>query len=308
MPPPRPYGPAAGAPGHVLPSHPLAAGDVVDGTVTILRRGFRTLAAIVLVVHAPYQLLRALVVDRFLPQLEDPFDLGALVDGTVPVELITRMLLVGGLTAIVALVVHVLAGGAVATAIVDLDHGRRPGVVAALRTSSDVSGSTLGANVLLLAAGMGFGAVLAVGIGVLAVAAAPLAVIAAVLALPAVLAAGLALSYLVLPIAVVERTGPLRTLGRAVAILRRRFWWVIGLTLLALLLVGAVSFALALTLGVAALFVGPGAFVVDAAIGTLSALVTVPLVVGAAALIHHDAGIRGQDHDPGVRGRPRPWA
>ncbi|HSK24533.1 MAG TPA: hypothetical protein VK906_15210 [Egicoccus sp.] len=287
---------------------PLAAGDVLDGTVTILRRGFRTLAAIVLFVHAPYQLLSALVLDRFLPELDDPFLLDPFLDGTVPVELLTRMLLVGGITAIVALLVHVLVGGAVASAIVDLDHGRQPRAGAALRASSAVSGSTLGASVLLLAAGIGFGAVLAVGIGVLALAATPLAVVAGVVALPVVLGAGLALSYLVLPIAVVEHTGPLRTLGRAVWVLRRRFWWVIGVTLLALLLVAAVSFALGLGLGVAALFAGPAAFVVEAAIGTLSALVSVPLTIGAAALIHHDARVRGEGHDLRARAQPGPWA
>jgi hypothetical protein len=292
----------------VLPLRPLAAGDVLDGTVTILRRGFRTLAAIVLLVHAPYQLLTALVLDRFLPEIDDPFAANPFLDGTVPVELLTRMVVVVGTTAIVALLVHVLVGGAIASAITELDHARAPRAGVALRTSAGVSGATLGATVLLLVAAIVIGSLLAVGVGVLAVAFVPLAILVGVLVVPLFLGICLALGYLVLPIAVAESTGPVQTLGRAIWVLRRRFWWVVGVTMLALLLVAAVSFALQVGLGIAAWFAGPASFVVEAVIGTLSALVSVPLTIGAAALIHHDARVRGEGHDLRVRANPGPWA
>lgn len=276
--------------------------------MTILRRGFGTLAAIVLLVHAPYQLLTALVLDRFLPEIDDPFGMTPFLDGAVPVDLLTRILIVFGVTSIVGLLVHVLVGGAIASAIVDLDHARPPRAGAALRASAGVSGATLGAVVLLLLGTFALGAVLALVIGVLALAAAPLAIVAGVLTFPIFGAVIVSMNYLVLPIAVVEGNGPVRTLGRAIWVLRRRFWWVIGVTMLALLLVVAVSFALSLGLGVLALFAGPGAFVVEAVIGTLTALVSLPLTIGAAALIHHDARVRGEGYDLRARATPGPWA
>lgn len=276
--------------------------------MTILRRGFPTLAAIVLLVHAPYQLASALVLDRFLPELDDPVGMDPFFDGTIPVELLTRILVVAGTTSIVALLVHVLVGGAVAQAVVELDHARAPRAGQALRASAGVSGATLGATVLLLVAAIVVGGVLAVGIGVLAVLAAPLGIVVGIVVVPVLVAAALALGYLVLPIAVAEGTGPLRTLTRALWVLRRRFWWVIGVTMLALLLVAAVSFALTLALGVVALLAGPAAFVVEAVAGTLGALVSVPLTVGAAALIHHDARVRGEGHDLRARANDGPWA
>lgn len=305
--PPR-FGPPAGLPGHVLPLRPLWAGDVLDGTVTILRRGFRTLAAIILLVHAPYQLVSALVLDRFLPELDEPLAMDPFLDGTIPVDLLTRLLTVAGTTAIVALLVHVLVGGAVVAAIEDLDHARSPQTGAALRRSGSVSGATLGATVLLFVAATGLAVVLAGFIAVLGAVAVPLAILAGLVILPTFGAACLAVGYLVLPVAVVEGTGPVRTLARAVWVLRRRFWWVIGVTLLALLLVVAVSFALGLGLGVVALLVGPAGFVVDALAGTLGALISVPLTVGAATLIHHDARVRGEGHDLRIRAGRDPWA
>ena len=292
----------------MLPLRPLGAGDVLDGTVMILRRAFRTLAAIVLLVHAPYQLLTALALDRLLPELDEPGAMEPLFTGAVPVDLLTRLVTVGGIVAIVALLVHVLVGGAIAAAIGDLDRGEPSEAGRALRAGAAVSGATLGASVLLLVAAVSGGLLLAVVVGALAVASVPLAVAVGVLVAPVYVGAGLALGYLVLPIAVAERTGPVRTLVRAGWVLRRRFWWVVGVTLLVTLLVAAVTFVLQLLVGVAALFAGPGAFAVEAVGGTLSALVSVPLTLGAAALIHHDARVRGEGHDLRLRVQHDPWA
>ncbi|MFA9445164.1 hypothetical protein [Egicoccus sp. AB-alg6-2] len=280
---------------------PLGVGDVLDGAITIFRRCFKVLAVIVLLVQGPYQLASALVLDRFLPELGDEVAFERFFENTVPVELLARLLLVGGSAAIVGLLVHVLAGGAVAAAIRDFDHGGRVRAGDALRASFAVSGATLGASVLLLAGGMAVAFVLIVALTVLGFAVVPLAVVLGILAVPVLLGAALALGYLVIPIAVLEETGPVQTLGRAWWVLRRRFWWVLGATSLALLLVAALSFGFGIAMMLVSLVAGPAAAVVEAVFGTLSAMVSVPLTIAAAQLIHHDARVRAEGYDLRVR-------
>ncbi|GGI04913.1 hypothetical protein [Egicoccus halophilus] len=298
----------SGRPGHLLPLHPLGVGDVLDGTVGILRRAFVLLAAVVVLVHGPYQLLVALVLDRYVPELSDPTSFEQVFTGEIAVELLTRVLLVGGASAIVALLVHVLVGGAVVAVVDELDHGRPAAAVAALRRSFAASGATLGATVLVGVAGAVAGFTLLVVLVLIGVAVAPLAVLLGIAAVPVLFGILLAAAYLVLPVALREDTGPLQTVSRTVWVLRRRFWWTLGVTGLVLLLVGVVSFGVSLLLGLLAAVAGPAAFVVEAVAGTLSALVSVPLTVGAALLIHHDARIRAEGYDLRARAGQPPWA
>ncbi|MFA9428589.1 hypothetical protein [Egicoccus sp. AB-alg2] len=265
------------------------------------------LAAIILLVHGPYQLVAALALDRVLPEFGDPDAFAQFFGGEVAVDLLQRIVLVGGLSAIIGLLVHVLVGGAVVSAILELDHGRPSRAAPALRRSFQVSGGTLGASVLGIVTAVIVGVMVMVLIALLAVAVPPLGILLGLASLPLLAGIAIAVVYLVLPVAVVEETGPLRTLSRAWWVLRRRFWWVLGVTSLAVLLVGAISFGVQMLLLLLAGLAGPLGFLVEAAAGTLSALISVPVTVGAALLLYHDARIRGEGYDLRARAQGRPW-
>jgi hypothetical protein len=298
-------GPPAGAPGHLLPLRPLTVGDTLDGAFRLLRATFGTVAVVVLLVHGPYQLVSSLALARGLPELADPVLLEELfVEGTVDVALATRFLTYVGIIAIVGLLVQVLVGGALAHVGDRADHGEavRPG--RALRVSLEVSGATLGGTVLVGLLGVGLAFAVAVLLGVLFAVAAPLGAVATVLAVPAavIVAAALYGAYLlVLPIAVVERRGAWTTFRRALWIVRRRWWRTVGLLLLTGLLVVAVSLGFSVALGLVAGLAGDVGWVVDAVSATGSSLVTAPVTVFVALLLHLDARIRLEGHDLAVR-------
>ena len=310
-----PYGPPVGSPGHLLPLRALGVGDVLDGAIRILRRGFGVVAAIIVLVYGPYQLLTSLLLDRLMPEFatQNPFGpldqnpFGPMGQPEIDVELLQRLVLFGGTAAIVGLLIHVLVGGAFVAAALELDHGRTPRAGAVLRRSLQVSGGTLGATVLTLLGAVVAGVVVILVAVLLGAALLPVGILVGVAALPLLGAVVAALLYLVLPIAVAEESGPLRTLARAWWVLRRRFWWVLGVTALAFLMVVALTFAVQLVFMLLTLVAGPAAFVVEAVAGTLSALVSVPVTVGAALLIYQDARVRGEGYDLRARAPGQPW-
>jgi hypothetical protein len=304
---PQPSTPVHGAAGGLLPLHPLTVGDVLDGAFRTLRATFATAALVVLLVHGPYQLLSSLVLTQALPELSDPLVLEQLfTEGTVDVGLATRMTaLVGGL-AIVGLLVQVVAAAALAWVALRRDGGEETTPGAALRVGLSCSGAALGGTVLVGLVGLGLALVGTAIVALLFAVAAPLGVLALVVAVPAGLVAVPALvgAYLlVVPIAVTERAGALTTFRRAMWVVRNRFWRVVGVALLLGLILFAVSIGFSLVFGIVAELAGGVGWVVDAVSATAIAVVTAPVTVFVALLLHLDARIRLEGYDLEVRAR-----
>jgi hypothetical protein len=303
----QPSAPPPGAAGGLLPLHPLTVGDVLDGAFRTLRATFATAALVVLLVHGPYQLLSSLVLTQALPELSDPLVFEQLfTEGTIDVALATRMTaLVGGL-AIVGLLVQVVAAAALAWVAVRRDAGEEITPGAALRVGLSCSGAALGGSVLVGLVGLGLAFVGTAIVALLFAVAVPLGVLALLVAVPAGLVAVPALlgAYLlVVPIAVTERAGALTTFRRAMWVVRNRFWRVVGVALLLGLILFAVSIGFSLVFGIVAELAGGVGWVVDAVSATAIAVVTAPVTVFVALLLHLDARIRLEGYDLEVRAR-----
>jgi hypothetical protein len=147
--------------------------------------------------------------------------------------------------------------------------------------------------------------------------------VGALVALPLLLALVVVFAWLytrwslAVPVAVIERVGPLRSLRRSWRLTGRRFWWLFG-TLLLVQIIATVVGSIAATpfqlvsLGVqsatflAAIIVSLGAVV--------SGLITTPVTVNALALLYTDRRVRaegadllaGQAGQPGHAGPSRP--
>jgi hypothetical protein len=125
-----------------------------------------------------------------------------------------------------------------------------------------------------------------------------LVAVGAVLAGIPVALAVMALSVAVAPAVVVEELGPIQGVRRSWSLLRRRFWPVLGVALLA----GLISNVLGQVLGVvptlAALLVGlEWGWILLAMGAILTALVTTPIVAIVATLQYFDARIRFEGFD-----------
>jgi hypothetical protein len=182
------------------------------------------------------------------------------------------------------------------------DRGEPLDVAGALRTAVARSGATVGGSVLLILAGvLSLVVLVPVAIGLAFVPILGIVVLLAVGAIGYGVAAGV--YSLIVPVAVVEDRGAWTTFTRALWVLRVRFWRVVGITLLVTLLLGIVSFAVALPLTVLSMAVGPLSWVVDGVTSTLLSLVVVPVTAFAALLVYLDARVRREGLDLELRTR-----
>jgi hypothetical protein len=286
---------------------PMTVGDVLDGAFRALRATFAVAAIVVLLVHGPYQLLSSLILDQLLPELSDPLVLEEMfTEGTVDLALATRATAYGGALAIVGLLVQVIVGAALAWVALRTDRGEETSPGRALRASLACSGATLGGAVLVGLLGFAGFVLVALVAAVLFGLAPPLGVLFLVLAIPAVVIAGAALvgAYLlVIPIAVAEQAGALTTFRRAMWVVRKRFWRVVGVVLLLGLVVVAISIGFSLVLGFAAELAGGLGWIVDAVSATALSLLTAPVTIFVALLLYLDARVRLEGYDLEVRAR-----
>jgi hypothetical protein len=318
-PPPTPARPTApttwptagggGAPvgGALLPIRPLSVGDILDGSFKALRATIGPVALLVVTLLGPVQLLFNLVLSRLVPgavgagfgdafvDVDDAIgtgDLGAIFGSTF---------LFGILSWLITLVV----GAAVVALVLQLDRGRENDIGVAIRDAMGVLWPVLAATVLL-----GFGAFAAffgfVLLAVLVSVAIPILglVLAFLVFLPAGIIGGLALLgliNLVVPIAVVERQGPIDTITRAWWVLRRRFWRVVGITALIGLLVGVVTIAVSLPFTIASAFAGGFGWVLESVGSVAAQIASVPLTSFAALLLYLDARARFEGLDLQLR-------
>jgi len=286
---------------------PLGLGDVLDGMFRLFLRHWRAYLLALGAVLVPVTLLTTwlqqdLVVGAGLLEiLDDPLaaqeaaaadplvvDLVAGFGGQLAVNLLVSPLIAGIATVLAVrgfLGEEVSASGALATA-----GGRYLALIAANLVTVAAVGATgliIALPILLLVFAVG-----AEGLGI---------VVAVLLGLPVAGLAMLTVYVLLLvavPAIIVERAGPLAALGRSIALVRRRFWPVLGTWLLVWFIAAVIAnvFVWPFTLP-ATLFGGTTALVATALGGIVGGLLAAPLVPNALALVYYDLRVRTEALD-----------
>ncbi len=287
-----------GLPGHIVALRPLTVGDTLDGIFQSLRHSFGRLMGIVLLIIAPYQLLSGAVLNQVAPgfgAMADPDAFEALIDDVVPI--------LGWLAAsfAVGLLVSVFVAGALTAVVSAADRGQPISVGEAMRRSLERSGATLGATILVLLGAVIVAVVLAVPLVLVALANEIVAVVLFIPVLLVVSLVALVLSYVVIPIAMEEERGAWTTFVRALSLLRRRFGYVVGLTMLVMLLLFAVTLGLSLVFLVLSLALGGANWIAESLQAILFSLISAPVTALAAWVIHRDARVRLEAYDVVVR-------
>ncbi|HWH35688.1 MAG TPA: hypothetical protein VNT56_10280, partial [Acidimicrobiales bacterium] len=301
-PPGSPLPPPAGA-AHTgpLPLHPMTVGDILDGVFKLFKANAATIVAIVAIFSVPTQLVSAWLQRRTLDGagLLDAFGDPSVLDGEVSQPLGGTDLWVTVVVTLVSLLVVPFVAGAVSQVVSASYLGRRlpagPALAATLRRFWALLGGWLVCHLPALATGVLAIAVLLAGpgLGTLAIGAA----FGLLVAGPALVAVS-ALSVAVAPAIVVEGLGPVSGVRRSWSLVRRRFWAVLGISLLAGLITTLVAGALGFVPSVAALVLGlEYGWIVLAAGGILASLVSEPIVAIAATLIYFDLRIRTEGFD-----------
>jgi hypothetical protein len=307
--------PSAPRIGWVLPLRPMTVADILDGAFQVLRRIFVPALILLLVLVAPVQALSNLLLQVLGPgtQAFDPFAVDPIVDAGTPVTdgQLAALFGFGTLLGIVSFVVNIITGAAVVALALQADRGEKPDALRAVRNTLARFWAITGATLLLLLGG-GAAVVGVVLVGVLLAFLGPVGfVLLVVLVVPLGIAGVLlwaALSSLVIPVAVVERAGPIRTLARVIWVLRERFWRVIGITALVAIVLIAATLGLGVVAQIVALLAGPFAWILQTIGDLVVSAVVVPVTGVAALLVYLDTRIRREGLDLHVRaGRVAPW-
>ncbi|MEX2550225.1 MAG: hypothetical protein WD638_08350 [Nitriliruptoraceae bacterium] len=305
---PAPQAPEAlGIAGRLLPLRRLTVADVLDGAVRVFRSVVGPAALLVLVVIGPLQLGTNLLLSRLAPGvvgggLSGLLDLDVAAAQGMQVGLILTQLGSGLLGYLLSLI----ASAAVVALVLTVDRGEVATLTGALTTAVRVLVTTLVASLLLgllgIAAVIGF-ALLSFLLLVIPI----LGVIALfVVILPGYLlgaAAFLALTSLVVPVAVVEGGGPLRTLSRTVWVFTRQPLRILWITLLVAVVVTALTAALQLPFLLVSEVSPAGGWAIESVGSTLGQVVSVPVSAAAALLVYLDTRVRLEGLDLRVRVR-----
>jgi hypothetical protein len=293
--------------GRQLPIRPMSVGDVLDGAFSGLRATFVPIVIIVALVLGPLQLALNLALSRVSPELAAgpfaglvEFD-DALGGGTPAVAGISLLF------TIISVVVSLIASAAVVELVLQVDRGEPTDVGQALRGALAVFWPLLGATGLLVLGSLALitalvllGALVGFTIPVVGV------IILVVLFLPVVVIGGAAIAgaySMLVGIAVIERAGPLAMLGRAMWVVRRRFWRLVGITLLLGLLAVLATFGLQLPFALLGAVLGPVGWVFTSIGEVLSQIVVVPITAFGALLVYLDARVRQEGLDLELRAR-----
>src|SRR5918997_2774369 len=250
---------------------PLSVGEVLDASFKIVRQSFGTLAACVLVVALPLNIISTLVT---VSTSENAFDL----DTPTTSQVDTGTALAGTLvTTTLTLVLTTLAAAACFRAVSDVYLGERPSVGGSL---SFAATRLLPLIVLSLLYFLGlipaFIALIIPGIWL---------AVAWSLGFPALLS---------------ERLGPAAALGRSFRLVKGRWWPTFGALLVMYLIVIVISGILGAVLG-ASLFAATDsealAAVFSTIVNTISSLITLPLFAAVLTVIYFDLRVPKEGFD-----------
>ncbi|TVP62513.1 MAG: hypothetical protein EA340_15510 [Nitriliruptor sp.] len=293
--------------GQLLPLRRLTVADVLDGAFRTFRAVFAPAAVIVLVIIGPLQFATNLVLSRVAPGIVGG-GLSAIIDldvfAAAPAD--NALVLTNLVSGLLGYLLSLVASAGVVALLLAVDRGEERQVTSPLGLAFRVLLPTLIASFLLGVLGIGAAIALAIGSVVLLVIPILGVVVMVLVVLPLYLlgiASFVALISLVVPVAVVERQGPLATLARAVRVFTRqplRIAWIS-------LLVGVVTVILALALQLPFLLlseVAPtGGWAIEALGETTGQILSVPVSAAAALLVYLDVRVRWEAVDLRHRAR-----
>lgn len=310
----RPPPPGAG-PGYrepapkpgVIPLRPLGLGEILDGSFATIRRNPKAtlgIAAIIMTISAVISstLTLNMINVNGLGKHPTPHQMEQFLAGLLPVL---------GVTVLLTLIVQAVLSGLLAPVIAREASGQQISAGDAWRAAAPRLPSVLLATLLVLLAGLGpllaLGVILLIG----AAAGAPPAVYA-VIGVPGLLVAVVlsiwfsTMFSLVTPVVVLERERPAAALARSWRLVRRSFWRVFGILLLATIIVAVASAILQIPFTfVSAVFGGAAGFsagTVIAVIGTIAAgTVTRPISAAVTVLLYVDMRMRKEGLDLALR-------
>jgi hypothetical protein len=308
-PPPGPgprYGDSAPKPG-VIPLRPLGLGEILDGSFATIRRNPKATLGIAAIIMT----ISAVITSTLTLNLVNVAGLGNHPTQHQLEQFLGQLIPVLGVTVLVTLIVQAVLAGLLAPVIAREVSGQRISAGDAWRAAAPRLPSVLLATLLVLLAGLGpllvLGAILLIG----AAAGAPPAVVA-VIGVPGFFVAVVlsiwfsTMFSLVTPVVVLERERPAAALARSWRLVRRSFWRVFGILLLATIIVAVASAILQLPFTfLSTLFGGAAGFsagTVIAVVGTIAAgTVTRPISAAVTVLLYVDMRIRKEGLDLALR-------
>jgi hypothetical protein len=259
---------------------PLNLGETLDASIKIVRRRWRTLALVMVVVALPIQLLDMLVI----ASTTDTYDVSAggfTTDTSASSTTYSdESAYVGGQVVIqlLSLIGYVLGTVACYRIIADAYLGEEATVGDSLRFAARRAGATLWLS-LLLVLGL-IGAFIA-------------------LILPGIwLMVAWSVAF---PVMLVEGTGGVKALGRSFALVKDRWWATFGRLVVAYILVSVVTLVVtAVAIGLAVSVVDKtsfGALVLEHAANFMVSLVTTPFIAAVTTLVYFDLRVRKEGFD-----------
>lgn len=296
----------------------MTVSDILDGAFRLMKAHARAVFPIVAVFVVPLQVLAAFA-QRNLFGGEGLLD--ALADPSLAAEGAFQTdadALVGITAGLLNILVLPFLAGAISQVVAASYLGRELGAAEALRATLRRGWALFGGWVIvhvLEAAGFIVAALVLIGF---AVGGAPEAgvIFAALLGIFTgfpVLVGVLSLSVAVAPAIVVEQLGPIAGTRRSWSLVRRRFWSVLGVALLAGLIASILGQILGFIPSIAGLLIGlQGGWILLALGAILTAIITQPIVAIVATLLYFDLRIRFEGFDLEViaaelgSDRPRP--
>jgi hypothetical protein len=326
-PPPPPYGgygayggyggPAAPKPG-LIPLRPLTFGEILDGAFTAIRWNPKTILTLSVLVAAISSVLLGSIMfflERdVLTNVSVPASGGTLTP-TQAGNLATTTFAALGVAAVVTFFANTILTGLLSVAIGQGVLGRKETLGGAWRATRSRIGTLL-ATVLLatvfLVLGWALAVGLAAGVGVLLGAGTHLPTVGVLVGL---LVGGTATVFavitlvrwtIIIPVVMLETTGPLASLGRSWRLVRRSSWRVLGIMLAAELIVGIASLIIRVPFGLvggASSLTAPQPHVsivgtIVSTIGDIVAVtVTAPMIAGVVVLLYTDLRMRREGMD-----------
>lgn len=286
-----------------LPLHPMTVGDILDGAFRLMKADLRSLLPVVAVFVVPLQLVAAFAQRNVLggagifDAMSDP---SLASEGSFATD---ADAIVGVVAGLLNLLVLPFLAGAVSQIVSASYLGRRLGAGEALRATWSRFWALFGGWVVvhvLELVGLVVAGVVFVGLALSGsvVAGAAIGVLLALLVGLPVLLAAMALSVATAPAIMVERLGPVAGVRRSWSLVRRRFFPVLGIALLAGLVATVLGQILGFVPTVLGLVIGlEGGWVLLAVGAIVTALITEPIVAIVATLLYFDLRIRFEGFD-----------
>lgn len=307
--PPRTAAGAAPLPfaGRLLPLRRLTVADVLDGAYRLFRAVLGPAVVLVLVIMGPLQLLTNLILDRVAPGVVGGGITGLIdLDPTAATGSEVALLTTGLASGLLGTVLSLIAAAAVTAMLLAVDRGEEPTLGASVGAAARVLVSVLVASVLLAI----LGGALFIGASVVSVIVAIIPIIGLIFLLlvflPLLLvatAAFLALLSLVVPVAVVERTGPLATVSRTLWVFTRAPVRIVWISLLLAVVVAVLTVAIQLPFLLTSEVVGTAGWAIESVGEVAGQLLSVPVTAAAALLVYLDVRVRVEGLDLRVRAR-----